>query len=158
MRGADCDRQRVTAGAGYELLNLFRMSVGGILSGNLNVILYASQGAELSLDNNAVSVSVLYNLLGLLNVLVERTGGAVDHNGGETAVDAGLAGLEVRAVVQVQSDRNIRALDNSSLYHLNEVGVVCVSACALGYLQDYRSVLLLASLGDTPERSPCCSR
>ena len=38
---------------------------------------------------------------------------------------------------------------NSSLYHLNEVGVVCVSACALGYLQDYRSVLLLASLGDT---------
>lgn len=73
VRGADCDSQRVTAGAGYELLNLFRMSVGGILSGNLNVILYASQGAELSLDNNAVSVSVLYNLLGLLNVLVERT-------------------------------------------------------------------------------------
>ena len=64
VRGADCDSQRVTAGAGYELLNLFRMSVGGILSGNLNVILYASQGAELSLDNNAVSVSVLYNLLG----------------------------------------------------------------------------------------------
>ena len=95
-----------------------------------------------------MSVSVLYNLLGLLNVLVERTGGAVDHNGGETAVDAGLAGLEVRAVVQVQSDRNVRALLNSSLYHLNEVGVVCVSACALGYLQDYRS-LLLASLGDT---------
>ena len=27
--------------------------------------------------------------------------------------------------------------------------MVCVSACALGYLQDYRSVLLLASLGDT---------
>ena len=49
------------------------------------------------------------------------------------------------AVVQVQ---NVRALQNSSLYHLN-VGVVCVSACALGYLQDYRSVLLLASLGDT---------
>ena len=59
---------------GYELLNLFRTGVGGILSGNLNVILNASQGAELSLDNNAVSVSVLYNLLGLLDVLVERTG------------------------------------------------------------------------------------
>ena len=71
VRGADCDSQRVTAGAGYELLNLFRMGVGGILSGNLYVILYASQGAELSLDNNAVSVSVLYNLLGLLNVLVD---------------------------------------------------------------------------------------
>ena len=125
------------------------MGVGGILSGNLNVILYASQGAELSLNNNAVSVSVLYNLLGLLNVLVERTGGAVDHNGGEAAVDAGVAGLKVRAVVEMQSDRNVRALLNSSLYHLNEVGVVCVSACALGYLQDYRSVLLLASLGDT---------
>ena len=147
--GADCDSQGVTAGAGYELLNLFRMGVGGILSGNLYVILYASEGAELSLNNNAVCVSVLYDLLGLLNVLVERTGRAVDHNGGEAAVDAGLAGLEVRAVVQMQSDRNIRALDNSCLYHLYEVGVVSVSACALGYLKNDRSVLLLASLGDT---------
>ena len=43
VRGADCDSQRVTAGAGYELLNLFRMGVGGILSGNLYVVLYASQ-------------------------------------------------------------------------------------------------------------------
>ena len=147
--GADCDSQGVTAGAGYELLNLFRMGVGGILSRNLYVILNAGQSAELSLNDNTVSVSVLYDLLGLLNVLVERTGGAVDHNGGETAVDAGLAGLEVRAVVQMQGDRNIRALLNSCLYHLYEVGVVSVSACALGYLKNDRSVLLLASLGDT---------
>ncbi len=99
------------------------MSVGGILSGNLNVILYASQGAELSLDNNAVSVSVSTTFL------VSST---FSSNGREeqsimteekTAVDAGLAGLEVRTVVQVQSDRNVRALQNSSLYHLNEVGV-----------------------------------
>ena len=74
--GADCDSQGVTAGAGYELLNLFRMGVGGILRGNLYVILNAGQSAELSLNNNAVSVSVLYDLLGLLDVLVERTGGA----------------------------------------------------------------------------------
>lgn len=128
--GADCDSQGVTAGAGYELLNLFRMGVGGILSRNLYVILNAGQSAELSLNDNAVSVSVLYDLLGLLNVLVERTGGAVDHDGSEAAVDAGLAGLEVRAVVQMQGDRNIRALLNSCLYHLYEVGVVSVSACA----------------------------
>ena len=52
-------------------------------------------------------------------------------------------------MVQVRDDRNIRALDNSSLYHLNEVGVVCVSACALGYLQDYRACCSWQNLGDT---------
>ena len=72
--GADCDSQGVTAGAGYELLNLFRTGVGGILSGNLYVILYAGQSAELSLNDNAVSVSVLYDLLGHRNVVLERTG------------------------------------------------------------------------------------
>ena len=49
----------------------------------------------------------------------------------------------------MQSDRNVRALLDSCLYHLYEVGVVSVSACALGYLKDDRSVLLLAGLGDT---------
>ena len=124
------------------------MGVGGILSGNLNVILYASQGAELSLDNNAVSVSVLYNLLGLLNVLVERTGRAVDHNGGEAAVDAGLAGFEVGAVVQMQNNGDIGAANYGSLDQLDQIVVVRVGAGTLGNLEDNGSVLFLAGLSD----------
>ena len=49
----------------------------------------------------------------------------------------------------MQRDRDIRALDYSSLNHLEQIGVVRVSARALGYLKDNRSLLLLASLSDT---------
>ena len=61
-------------------------------------VLYAGQGAQLSLDHNTVIVSVLDHLAGDLDVLGEGLGGSVDHNGDETAVDAALAGLEVGAV------------------------------------------------------------
>ena len=125
------------------------MGVGGILSRNLNVVLNAGQSAQLSLNDYAVRMRVLNDLLGDLNVFVKRLAGAVDHNGGEAAVDAGLAGLEVRAVVKVQGDRNVRALLDGCLNHLHQVGVVGISARALGNLQNNRSVLLLAGLGDT---------
>ena len=94
-------------------------------------------------------MSVLNDLLGDLNVLLEGLGGSVDHDGGEAAVDAGLAGLEAVAVVQVQSDGDLGALQNSSLHQLHEVRVVGVSTGALGDLQDNGSVLLAAGLGDT---------
>ena len=48
-----------------------------------------------------------------------------------------------RAVVQMQSDRNVRALSlTAASTILTRVGVVLNSACALGYLQDYRAMLL----------------
>ena len=146
--GADSDSQGVTTGTGHELFDFLGTGVGSSLSGDVDFVLDASQGAQLSLDNNAVIVSVLNDLTGDLDVLLEGLGGSVDHNGGEAAVDAGLAGLEAVAVVQVQSDGNFGALDNSSLNQLHQVGVVGVSAGTLGNLQDDRSLLFLASLGD----------
>ena len=93
-------------------------------------------------------VSVLYDFTGDLDVLLEGLGGSVDHDGSEAAVDAGLAGLEAVAVVQVQSDGNFGALDNSSLNQLHQVGVVSVGAGTLGNLQDDGSLLFLTSLSD----------
>ena len=45
-------------------------------------------------------------------------GGSVDHDGGKAVVDAGLAGFEIRAVIQMHNDRDIGALDDSSLNQL----------------------------------------
>ena len=147
--GADGDGQGVTTGAGHELFDFLGTGVGSSLSGDVDFVFDASQGAQLSLDNNTVIVSVLNDLLGDLDVLLEGLGRSVDHDGSEAAVDAGLAGLEAVAVVQVQSDGNFGALDNSSLNQLHQVGVVGVSAGTLGNLQDNGSLLLLASLGDS---------
>ena len=94
-------------------------------------------------------MSVLNNLLGDFYVLIEGLGRSVDHNGSKAVVDAGLTGLEGITMVQMQNDGDVGALDNSSLNHLNQVSAVSISAGALGNLQDYGSILLAASLGDT---------
>ncbi len=97
--GADGDGQGVAAGAGHELFDFLGTGVGSSLSGDIDIVLDAGQGAQLSLDNNASVVSVLNDLLGDLNVLLEGVGGSVDHNGGKATVNAALAGLEAVAVV-----------------------------------------------------------
>ncbi len=148
VRGADGNGQGVTAGAGHELFDFLGTGIGGSLSGDIDLVLNASQGAQLSLNDNAVVVCILNDLLGDGDVLLKGLGGGVDHNGGETAVDAGLAGLKAVTVVQVQSDGNLGALDHSGLDQLDQVSGVGVGTGALGNLQDNGSVLLLASLGD----------
>ena len=107
VAGADGDGQGVAAGLGDELLDLFGMGVGRLVRGDLDLVLDAGEGAELGLDHHAVVVGVLNDLLGDLDVLGKGLGGGVDHDGGEAAVDAGLAGLKVRAVVQVQHDGDV---------------------------------------------------
>ena len=93
-------------------------------------------------------MGILDDLAGQGDVVLEAVGGAVDHDGGEAAVDAALAGLEVGAVIQMQDDGDIRVLDDGSLDQLHQIGVVGIGAGALGNLQDHGSVLLLASLGN----------
>ena len=90
--------------------------------------------------HHAVVVGVLHYLLGDLDVLLEGLGGGVDHDGGKAAVNAGLAGLKVGAVVQMQHDGDVGALDGSGLHQLHQVGVVGVGAGALGHLKDQGSI------------------
>ena len=94
-------------------------------------------------------MSVLDNLTGQSDVLLEGLGGSINHNGGEAAIDAALAQLEGIAVVQVQHNGNIRILDYGSLNQLHQVGVVGISAGALGNLEDNGAMQLTGSLGDT---------
>ena len=100
VAGADGDGKAVAAGLCNELFDFFRTGVG--TDSMADFVFDAGQSAELSFDNNAVVVCVLNDLLGDLDVLLEGLGRCVDHNGGEAVVDAGLAGLEGIAVIQMQ--------------------------------------------------------
>ena len=147
VAGADGDGEGVNTGSGDELLDFLGTGVGGILLGDVDIVLDAGETAELTLNNNAALVSVLNDLAGQGNVLLEGVLGTVDHNGGETAVDAGLADLKVLTVVEVDTDGQVGIL-NSSLDELHEVNVLGVLAGAGGNLQDESGVELLGSLGD----------
>ena len=146
VAGADGDGQRVDAGLGDEFLDLFRTGVGADCVADL--VLDAGQGAELAFDDDAVVMGILDDLAGQGDVVLEAVGGAVDHDGGEAAVDAALAGLEVGAVIQMQDDGDIRVLDDGSLDQLHQIGVVGIGARALGNLQDDGGLQLAAGLGD----------
>ena len=78
--GADGDGQGVAAGLGDELLHLFGTGVVGLLGGDIDLVLYAGQSAQLGLNNNAVVVGVLHHLLGDLNVLGKGLGAGVNHD------------------------------------------------------------------------------
>jgi hypothetical protein len=94
-------------------------------------------------------VSILYYLLGDSDVLLKRLGGSIDHNGGKSVIDTGLAGLKAVAMIQMQNDRDIRILDNSSLNHLYQIGSVGISTSSFGYLQDNGGLALIGSLSDS---------
>jgi len=148
VAGTDSNGQRVATGLGDELLDFLRASVRRILGRNADIILNTGQRAQLSLDDDAVIVGVLNDLLGDLNILSERLGGSIDHDGGKAAVNAGLASLKAVAVIQMQTDGQA-SLDDSSLDQLGQISVVGISASALGNLQDEGSVDFHSSLSDT---------
>ncbi len=148
VAGADGDGQGVAPGLLDELLHLLGAGVAGILGGDVDLVLHAGERTKLGLHDDAVVVGVLDDLAGDGDVLGEGLGAGVDHDGGEAAVDAGLAGLKIRAVVQVQGDGDVGALDDGGLHQLHKIGVVGVGAGALADLEDQRRVLFPGGLGD----------
>ena len=107
-----------------------------------------SQPVLVSLYYYAMSVSVFYYLLCDRDVLFERLRRHIDHYGCESSVDAALAEFERITVVKVKNDRDLRVLNDGSLYELYQIGVVRVGSGALGYLQDYRAAEFSGCLGD----------
>ena len=147
VAGSDGDRQAVHAGAGDKVQHLVGIGVGSVLGVDLDRVLDARQATQLALDDHAVIVRVFDDLAGERHVLLVGSVGAVDHHGGEAAVDAALAQLEAVAVIEMYRDGQSR-LDDGRLDELHEVGMVGVLAGACGHLQDQRGALLLGRLGD----------
>ncbi|MPN50797.1 hypothetical protein SDC9_198436 [bioreactor metagenome] len=90
---------------------------------------------------------ILYDLTGELDVLFITVVRTVDHDGGESAVDAALAEFERIAMVEMDADGQVR-FDAGGFDQLHEVGVVGVLARAGADLQDQRGVEFLGRLGD----------
>ena len=82
-------------------------ALGGIsdLTHADDAVLLAADGADLSLDGQAVVMCQRDQLGGLGDVLVDGVVAAIEHDGGETGGDAGLSAL-VGAVIQMQRNGN----------------------------------------------------
>ena len=52
-------------------------------------------------------------------------------------------------MIKVKSDRDLRVLDNGSLYQLNQICVVSICTSSLGYLKNNRAVQLACCFCDT---------
>ena len=148
MARADCDSEGVNARLTNEFLNLFRLRVSCLVSSNLYIILDTSKFAELSLNANAMLMSVSNNFLRTFDVLFEVIVRTIEHDRRETVIDASFASLEVCAVVEVQSNRDIVDLQ-SSLNEVTEIRALCIFTSASGSLKDNRGIQLSSCFRDT---------
>ena len=134
VAGADGDGEGIHAGLCHKFFHFFRTRVGGILRRYLYVVLYARQSAQLTLDDDTSFVRIFHDLAGQGDVVLECVVGAVDHNGGKAAVDARLADLKIRAVVEVEGEVDVRVTDRG-LCQRHQIFLLRVLARACGYLQ-----------------------
>ena len=148
MGCSDSDCKGVAACSCYEFFNVFRSCVGRIFSRDLDIIFNACECAELSFDNNTACVCIFNNLLCDFNVLFERLAGSVNHDTGETVIDAGFAGFECVTMIQMQNNRQT-CFDNCCFNELDQICSVGICSCAFGDLQDNRCVAFFCSFGDT---------
>ena len=144
---ADGDGERVDAGAFDEFLDFVGARVGGILCADIDIVLDARQFSKLALDDDALRVRVVNDFLRQLDVVLEAVLGAVNHDRSEAVVNAGFADVEIRAVVKVKADGQIRVLQRR-LDEMDEIGRLRVFARARGDLQNQRRVFFLRRLGD----------
>src|SRR5699024_2924766 len=103
-------------------LTLVRVSA---LAFSDHAVFLSADGAYLCLDGHVMLMRDLNELFCLLNVLVDRIVGAVEHNGGKSCLYAFQASF-IAAVVQVKSYRNCDIhLFEHSVYHSHNSLVTC---------------------------------
>ncbi len=114
-----------------------------------NSVFLSCQCTELSLYNDAVRMRILRNLSGNLDILGERMAGIIDHDRSKPVVNAVLASLEIRAVIQMKDDRKFRMQFGSRLNQLYKIYGIRVLSRALGSLQNNRALQLCRRVGDS---------
>jgi hypothetical protein len=96
------------AGLLHEVLDLVGLGVD--VGRGRDVVLDAGQHSQFAFDGDVVLVGVLDDLAREFDVLLVGVVAAVDHDGAETGLDAGLGQLEGVAMVQVQDDGDLVSL------------------------------------------------
>ena len=114
-----------------------------------DTVFFAADCANLCLDGQTQIVCNCNQFTGLCQVLFDREVRAVEHDGGEASLDAGIA-LIIGTVVQMQCNRNRDAQRFiHCLYHIcNSLETGHVLAGTAGNAEDYRRVQLLCCVQD----------
>ena len=98
-----------------DLIGIGQMLVY-ILSRNAdNIFLDTTELTKLCFYDNTAGMSVVNDLLGDLDVLLERCVRCVDHDRSESVIDTLLARLESVAVIQMHTYRYVRILLNCNV-------------------------------------------
>ena len=144
VAGADGAGQRVTAGAGDEVLGLVRVSQLGVGLVHGHVLFDAAQLAQLRFDYQAMRVRRIDHPAGDLDVLFIRLMAGIDH---DRAVEPALDAVHTRlliAVIEMNRKHRLREdligrADDAFEHHLVGVG-----AGALADLDDERRLAVHA--------------
>ena len=113
-----------------------------------DVFLDPGKAAQLGFHPYAVVVGVFHDPLGHGDVLFKGMVRTVDHHGGEAAVHAGLADVEIRAVIQMEHNREI-GFQQTGLNELHNIMLSSILAGPGGNLEDERGLFLGSRLHDS---------
>ena len=105
------------------------MSIGFFAGLNVDFIFNACKCSKFGFNNNAVIMSIFYNLFGQGNIFLKRLGGGVDHNRSKSAVDAGFAEFKRVTVVEMECDGNFGVQFYSCFNKLYQINMICIGAC-----------------------------
>ena len=141
VRRADRDSEGVNTRLLDKVLYFLRLRVGSIFCRDIDIVFDTCQLTKLRLDHNAVCMCILGNALSKCHVFCVGEMRAVNHDGGETAIDARLADVKICAVVEVKCDGNIVDFE-CCLDEMDEVLMTGVLACTCGDLQNQRRLQL----------------
>ena len=147
VRGTDRDREGIDSRSLRKLFHFVGRREQRVVRFYFYVVLYARELAELRFDDHAVVVCVLDDFFRERDILLPRFGRSVDHDGSESAVDRGLADIEIRAVIEVHDDGNIRSL-HRRLHEMFEVDGIRVLSRTRGNLKNDGRFALVRRLHD----------
>ena len=152
MAVANGDGEGIAAGFLDKLDGFFGLGVmaaGGMGTAFFAVIeLGADQMTELGFDGSIIFMRVFNYFAGDFRIFFKRLMAGIDHDAGETFIDALLAEFEGIAMVQMDGDGDVRQADGG-FDELLEIDGVRVLTRTLGYLKNQRSFFLFASLNDS---------
>ena len=146
MAGADGHGQGVAARALHEVHGL--VGVGVHMVGIAHMLFHTGQLAQFGFHPDAARVGVFHHLLGQGDVFFIGQVRAVDHHGGETAVDTVAAQFEAGAVVQMHHHGHGRILGQGGFHQLHEVFLPGIAARARRDLKDHGGFFLRGGLHD----------
>ena len=147
MAGADGNGQRVHTGAGNKFFHFFGTGIGSVFGTDIDIVFNAGELAQLPFDDYAVIVGVFHDLFGQSDIFFKRKFRTVDHDRGKTTVDTAFANFKIRAVIQMETDRQA-GFDNGGFHQFHQIGGIGVFTGAGGYLKDQGSIHFLSGFGD----------